>query len=112
MAKKMKILCICERGNSRSSQLGWLLKDGLGHDAIAMGIRSNSGETKHMLYKWAEMIILLDEDFITEIPQEYHKKLKVWNVGKDRFFSFSPELVSILKQFILEEGWEWTRKDM
>ena len=100
----MKILCICERGNSRSPTLGWILKDRMGHDVIAMGIRANSNETKQMLYKWAERIILVDKDFLPEIPQEFHEKVKVWDVGKDIYFIPHPDLIQKYNDFITKEG--------
>ena len=96
----MKILTICERGNSRSVMLAYLLKDGYGHDAIACGIRANTGETMDMLYKWADKIILVDKDFIPEVPQEFHSKMKVWDVGKDRFFMPNNELLTIYQDLI------------
>lgn len=51
----MKILCICERGNSRSVALAYLFKDWLGQDALSMGITASSEDTKRMLYEWAEL---------------------------------------------------------
>ena len=101
----MKILCICARGNSRSVALAWILKDHLGQDAIAMGIEAASKKTKEMLYKWAEKIILVDNQFLDQIPEEYKEKTKVWHVGGDRFFrGFEPELLQMYVNFINTEG--------
>lgn len=92
----MKILCVCARGNSRSVALAWLFKDHLNQDAIAMGIRAAGDEVKYLLYKWAEKIILVDEEFKDEIPEEFRDKLKIWHVGGDRFFrGFEPELLQM-----------------
>jgi predicted protein tyrosine phosphatase len=97
----MKILCICERGNSRSVALAYILKDGLNQDAIAMGIRANSEETKSTLYEWADHIVLVDKTFVNEIPKEYQGKLVVWDVGPDRYFlGFHPELLDQYSKFI------------
>ena len=74
----MKILCICERGNSRSVALAWILKDHLGHDAVAIGAKSAGRKTLKMLCKWADKIILVDKDFKNEIPLNQKKKLKIW----------------------------------
>lgn len=109
----MKVLTICERGNSRSVALAWLLKDGMGFDAVAMGIRAASGDTKQMLYKWADKIILVDKDFLPEVPQEFHDKLQVWEVGKDRYFrGFEPDLLNQYKTYMKQEGWVLDRPDM
>lgn len=101
----MKILTVCERGNSRSVALAWILKDHMNLNAIAMGIRAADEETKEMLYKWADKIILVAGDFKDEIPEEFRGKLKVWDVGPDRFFrGFEPELLQTYADFINKDG--------
>lgn len=103
----MKILCLCSRGNSRSVALGWILKDRIdpAQDAIAAGLDVMSDETKHMLCKWAERIIVVDETLKDKVPEEYHEKMKVWDVGGDRFFrGFEEELLNIYIKHIQEEG--------
>ena len=101
----MKILCVCSRGNSRSVALAWILKDHLHLDALAMGIDTNSEETKNVLYDWADRIILVDKIFEERIPKEYKTKLKIFDVGGDRFFrGFEPELLQIYINYINKEG--------
>ena len=101
----MRILCLCERGNSRSVALAWILKDHMGHNAIASGMRSMDDGTKKMLYEWADRIILVDKSFENEIPEEYKSKLKVWDVGPDRFFrGFEQSLLDTYVKYINEEG--------
>ena len=101
----MKILCICARGNSRSVALSWILKDHLHLDALAMGLEANSEETKEMLYKWADRIILVDKNFLDFIPEQYRAKLKIFDVGGDRFFrGFEPELLQMYVDYINKEG--------
>lgn len=96
-----KILCICERGNSRSVALAYLLKDGLNQDAIAMGIHTAGDDTKEMLYQWAESIILVDKRLEEEIPEQYHHKMVIWDVGPDRYFlGFHPDLLNQYQVFI------------
>ena len=90
-----KILCVCERGNSRSVALAWLLKE-IGHEALAIGMYTSSRETQKMLFEWADTIIVVDAQI--SFPIECVKKITVWDVGKDQYFrSFSPELI---RQFI------------
>lgn len=109
----MKIVCICERGNSRSVALAWLLKDGLGWDAVAIGIRAAGPELKSFLYQWADKIILVDAQFTSEIPEEYREKLLVWDVGLDRYFrGFEPSLLQLYKDYMRTEGWSIARPDM
>ncbi len=100
----MKILCICQRGNSRSVALAYIFKDVLNQDALAMGIESASDETKEMLYGWADIIILVDKSFKDEIPGEYRDRLRVWDVGPDRYFlGFHPDLLGQYDEFIKNE---------
>ena len=101
----MKILCLCERGNSRSVALAWILKDHMGHNAIASGMRTMDDETKELLYNWADRIILVDKIFESEIPGQYKPKLKIWDVGPDRFFrGFEQSLLDTYVKYINEES--------
>ena len=101
----MRILCLCERGNSRSVALAWILKDHMGQNAIASGMRTMDDETKELLYKWADRIILVDKNFEPEIPEQYKLKLKIWDVGPDRFFrGFEQSLLDTYVKYINEEG--------
>lgn len=101
----MKILCICARGNSRSVALAWILKDHMNLDAIAIGIESAGQEAKDLLFKWADRIILVDKQFEDRIPEEFKDKLKIFDVGGDRFFrGFEPELITMFVDYINKEG--------
>ena len=89
-----KFLCICERGNSRSVCLAWMLKDHLGQDAIAMGIKAAKPATQKMLMDWADFILLCDKTFEDLIPKKYKKKLHIFDVGPDRYFrGFEEDLI-------------------
>ena len=101
----MKILCICERGNSRSVALAWILKDGMNQEAIAVGLRTMGQETKDLLFRWADRIILVDKRLEFEIPEEFRHKTKVWDVGPDRYFrGFEPELLDMYQHYLNTEG--------
>lgn len=63
----MKILCICSRGNVRSVNMAYLLKDRHGHEAIAMGYNAANQELRQMLMQWAEKIIVLDRGALESI---------------------------------------------
>ena len=100
----MKILCVCQRGNSRSVALAYIFKDRLNQDAIAMGIRTASDETKQMLYDWADSIILVDGKFANEMPIRHIGKTKVWDVGPDRYFlGFHPDLLRQYEEYVNKE---------
>lgn len=99
----MKILCICRKGDSRSTALAWLLKR-KGHDAIAVGMRCMGRDTRKMMLDWAELILLLHEKCGEGIAQEYWHKTKVWPIGKDDSFSkFNESLLEQLNIHIKRE---------
>lgn len=90
----MKILCVCQGGNVRSVTLAYILKYQYGQDALAVGWEPNSTETKNLLYKWADVIILVEDQFKKHIPKRFHKKLRVVEIGPDRWFmSLHPDLM-------------------
>ena len=97
--RRRKVLCLCQRGNSRSVGLAWILKDELRKqhctaDALAAGVETCSRETLQMLCAWAETIILVDARKTDKVPAEYHSKMLVWDVGSDRYFKgFRLELI-------------------
>ena len=97
----MKIVTICQRGNSRSVALAYLIKHELKHEAIAIGVRQHSAETKKMLFDWADVLILTDKRFLPEIPTEYHTKLKIYDVGRDKFFrGFDEGLLQTFRDYL------------
>ena len=110
----MKVLCICQRGNSRSVALAYMFKDMLKHDAIAIGYETAGKDTRSILYQWAEQIIVVDsslKDAVNdELPEGYKSKFTVWDVGPDRYFlGFHPELLKQYQQYINEPGQiKWT----
>ena len=91
----MKVLTVCQGGNSRSVGCACLLKLKYGIDAIASGWEFNSNETKEMLFKWADCIIVMQEIFKEHIPLEYHNKLLVVDVGEDSYFAISQDLMTL-----------------
>lgn len=55
----MKILTVCDQGNNRSVMFAHLLKY-WGNECIPIWIKTNSLETIHMLYDWADSVILTE----------------------------------------------------
>lgn len=99
----MKYLCVCEGGNVRSVTLAYILKDERGLEALAMGWKPNSDETKQMLYEWADTIIVMQAAFEDKIPQEYRGKVIVCDVGPDRWGrSLDPGLGDLIRERLNE----------
>ena len=96
----MKILCMCQKGNSRSVALAWMLKK-MKHDAIAVGFVTTRRSTRKLLYEWADLVIVLAPRYLHWIPDEYSSKVKVYDVGTDIWFKgFKKELVLKLQNFV------------
>ncbi len=94
----MKFLCVCEGGNVRSQALAYLLHDHYAQEAIAVGWRRIGADTMSMLCRWADRIIVMQAHFIEHIPLKYTQKVRVVDVGVDRYGIYvHPELLSYLQ---------------
>jgi len=84
--------------------MAFLLKSFCGHDAIAMGWRLTSPETQELLYRWADHVIIMQLQFEEKVPEQYRSKVKVCDVGEDRYFHPDHDLLQICGSFIEAEG--------
>ena len=91
MGVKMKVLCVCQGGNTRSVAMAYVLKKYYRIDALACGYRDNTPETLTMLYQWADLIIAMAGRVWKRIPEEYKSKAKLCDVGSDRWGSIQRE---------------------
>jgi len=76
-------LCVCSGGNIRSVTLAYILRRIYRYDALAAGIKGNSSYTLDYLCKWADRIVVLEAEFKMAIPQRYHPKVVIYDVGHD-----------------------------
>jgi galactitol-specific phosphotransferase system IIB component len=83
----MKILCVCEQGNNRSVTFAHLLRyKYLNSEVIPMGMLSLQHETKKMLYRWADIIIVTDKKLMdSSLLAHFKDKVKLWDVGADNY---------------------------
>ena len=79
----MKVLTMCQGGNSRSVAAGFLLKYKYNIDAIACSWEKNSPSTLKMLMEWADKIIVMQEHMRQYVLPEYQQKIIVIDVGPD-----------------------------
>ncbi len=102
---KYKVLTICAGGMVRSAALKYLLHYKYGHESLCCGQDANDFETRNMLYKWADYIIPVTQDYAKFVPVEYTDKMFVYEVGEDRFgYAFHPELLSLCDNLIVQHG--------
>lgn len=98
---KKRFLCVCSAGNSRSVALAYVLKDGYGQDALAMGVHKASEGTQRMLYNWADHVIVTTMEAMPMIPQQWMHKVVVCDVGADRYFrGFDQGLMETYVRFL------------
>ncbi len=82
----------------RSHALSFLLHDKYKHESIAVGLRWMQPDTKEMLCKWADRIVLMETRFWEWIPEEFYSKILVVDVGQDRYgLTINPELLTFLE---------------
>lgn len=89
----MRVLCLCQKGNSRSVVLAWLLRKRFGHEALPAGMVTTSRKTREMLYQWADRIILVVPRYSHWIPEEHRGKLRVIDAMGDPFKSHDAALL-------------------
>lgn len=93
----MKILTVCQGGNSRSVACAYLLKYEYSIDALAIGWEKNSVDTLSMLCTWADKVIIMQAEFEQFIPTAYKEKIEIIDVGPDVWFNgLHPELINII----------------
>ena len=98
--QRQRILCVCQGGNSRSVHLAYLLKYRYGVDALACGWEGNSHDTVEMLCEWADIIIVVQAFMKEKILIEQQHKVRVFDVGVDRFFQPNVELLELFDEMI------------
>jgi hypothetical protein len=84
-AIRRRFLCVCEGGCVRSTAMAWQLKVNHGQNAIAVGWRWNDAETLALLCEWADYVVLMQDVFRARIESRYHGKIRVVDVGRDRW---------------------------
>src|SRR6266849_2021611 len=105
----MKVVCMCQGGNSRSVACGYLLKYEYGIDTLACSWERNSPATLKMLFEWADAVIVMETYFKQYVPEEYHHKLVVIDVGPDVWANgLHPDLLdkirTVLQKLVVPVG--------
>lgn len=98
----MKILCVCNRGVSRSPTIAALLTNA-GHDALAVGSDTASFETRRVLSDWCEMAIFTDASQVPAFP-DLKAHSEVWPIADAYPRPFNKELHSLVVRLIAQKG--------
>jgi galactitol-specific phosphotransferase system IIB component len=97
----MKVLVVCDEGVNRSVTLASQIKY-IGHDVLTMGTNRNAQDTKIMLYKWANKIIITQSN---QAPYFYNldkdKKVILWDIGPDIYpRPYNKKLLKIVQALV------------
>lgn len=99
----LRFLVVCDGGNVRSHALAYVLHDQKGYEAIAVGRLRVTLQTLDMLCLWADRVVLMQPHMIESILSRHHSKVRVVDVGPDRWGIYiHPELLAIA-----QAGAEW-----
>ncbi len=97
----MRILCICEHGNNRSTNLATRLRYEYYAETIPIGTKRVSNKTMRMLCEWADYIIVVEARLVTDVLSEYKEKLQVWEIGPDTYpRPYNAELDAIVRKLV------------
>ena len=99
----MKFLCICHYGHSRSVALARQLH-GRQQTAIAIGFATSDPDSMYLLCKWADHVLVVDQNAKCRIPSEYIYKTRNFDVGPDRWVNpYHPELKELFSKLLLDQ---------
>lgn len=104
---------MCQGGQVRSVGLKFALTyrySNIDCDVIACGHEGNTEETRSMLFRWADLIIIMEGYMKEYVPKEFHikmvngeekRRLYCFDVGMDSFGNpFHPMLQGMLDKMI------------
>lgn len=98
--KNIKILCVCQKGCSRSVGTVYRLNRRHFNNVLAVGHQTTSAETLRMLCEWADIILLAEPHMLEHLPLEglWPKVEHRFTIGPDVWGkAFHPELQEIIK---------------
>ena len=84
MKRKVMVVTVCAGAVCRSVAMALFLK-GEGIDALALSFDWNTPATFSMLSKWADRIVVMEAKYAAKIPAKYTGKVRVCDVGPDRW---------------------------
>lgn len=99
----MKILCVCQEGNSRSPTIASLLRY-RGHDTLSIGTNTSSPETRQMLADWCDQAILTSPDQQAAFPDLPADKTRVWAIADQYPRPFNADLRKLVLDYAAREG--------
>ena len=103
-----KIVTMCSQGLCRSVGMADVLKLHFEPvDVIPMGYRGNTEETQHMLFDWADLIIIMETHMMKNVPESHHDKTFVCDVGPDTYGGKNIGR----RVLLIGQCWRWLREN-
>lgn len=100
-----KILTVCHQGLCRSVGMADVLKMHFEPvDVVPVGIKSNT-TILPILFAWADHIIIMQPHMAEKIPEEFHSKILVCDVGPDRYKNSK-------NRELIDQVWNWARQNV
>lgn len=82
----------------------WVLKEEFSRDAVAIGWSAAGPELMRTLCEWADVVVVMETKFKKHIPPDFHPKVKICDVGDDRWVNpRHPELQELCRNFAAKE---------
>lgn len=79
-----RVLCVCAAGLVRSVALKDAVFFGWNNvDVLNCGVEHNKPETLAMLFTWADVILIVDDKLMPQIPEKFRSKTKIVPIGDD-----------------------------
>jgi hypothetical protein len=98
----VKILCVCDRGHSRSPTIASLLRE-RGHDTLSCGVDKATFETRKMLSDWCELAIFTDAAQIPAFP-DLNGRAQVWPIADVYPRPYNKDLHALALRMIASKG--------
>jgi hypothetical protein len=99
----VRILCVCDEGNSRSPTLASRLRY-RGHDTLAVGADRAEEPTRLMLSMWCERAIFTSPNQRLKFPMIDDSQVMVWPIADAYPRPFNKELLALVDVLADQEG--------
>lgn len=97
---------MCRQGLVRSVGLADVLKLHFRPvDVLPIGYVGNSQETQLLLLNWCDFVIVMEQDYTQYVPEAFHDKMLVCDVGPDIYKSST-------HRSLIDQVWTWARRNV
>jgi hypothetical protein len=99
----VRILCVCDEGNSRSPTIASLLRY-RDHETLSVGAGTSTDETRRMLTEWCDLAIFTNIQQQAAFPDLPDGRARVWPIADAYPRPFNSDLRKIVLDYAAREG--------